>query len=253
MEQSIAALEVALWPHLQALGVTEVRFVVLGTPERADLYVGWRGAPIADLTNAQVHDVVSTYFPASFSYHMLQVSRIERLPETDPTVLEAQRKIRRPTVGMVLTLGLLISLPLAFMVGQLVFNRGDLLVTAPLNGAGTSEARFVATGDSVALWASLDGAWTQNDGGRTHRKIMPVHYEIDVVRDGKPVQHLSLDTRESSAQLKLICTVAPDCEVYLQDLPVAPGPVLLKVTGTPRADVIRVDDMSINVREATFF
>jgi hypothetical protein len=254
MEQSIAALEAALWPRLQSAGVAELRFVVLGTPARADLYVGWRAAPGAELTNAQVHEVVSTHFPASVSYHMLQVSRIERLPETDPSILEAQRKIRRPTVGMVVTLGLLVSLPLAFLVGQFAFSRGELMVTAPLKGAGKSEARFVATGDSVALWASLDGAWTRNDGGKTHRKIMPVHYEIDVIREGKVAQHLSVDTREASGQLKLVCTVAPDCEVYLLDLPeMAPGPVLLQVEGKPRADVVRVDDMSINVRKATFF
>ncbi|MEZ4222231.1 MAG: protein phosphatase 2C domain-containing protein [Polyangiaceae bacterium] len=42
MEQSVAALEAAIWPQLQPLGVTELRFVVLGTSARAEFYVGSR-------------------------------------------------------------------------------------------------------------------------------------------------------------------------------------------------------------------
>ncbi|MBK7585976.1 MAG: hypothetical protein IPI67_38045 [Myxococcales bacterium] len=252
--QDAQLLEATLRPRLEAIGVESVDIVVQGSRSKAAYYVGYRLRPGATCSASDISEVVSLYFPAAVSYFSLQVLRAERLPETDPSVLEAQRKLRRPTASMLIFFGVLLAIPLVLVLGPAVSGRGDLLVTAGLRGAGSAEARFVANGKPIALWASLDGSWSKSSSSKTLRKILPVHYEVDAFLDGKLVHHWSIDTQTGRTQQKLFCTMAPDCEIFLEETPpLGPGPVLLKVTGTPRDDVVRVDDMSLNVRKATFF
>lgn len=247
-------LEATLTPRLQATGVEHVEIVARGVPRSASYWVGYRLASGSHTAEREVAEVVNVYFPGALSYRMLRIVPVERLPETDPTLVEEQRRLRRPTWQMLLFFGLLGALPLGVVLAFTVGGTGELIVTAPLEGAGSAEARFVATGKPVALWASLDGSFTRNAGSKALNKILPVHYEVDVIQNGKPVHHLAIDTQAKRPSQKLICSIAPRCEVYLEDLPpLAPGPVLLKVQGSPRDDVTRVADMSLLVRKGTFF
>ncbi|MBK7586079.1 MAG: hypothetical protein IPI67_38580 [Myxococcales bacterium] len=254
MVECTQLLEATITPRLNALGVEHVEIVARGVPRSARYWVGYRLAPGVQRTQRELAEEVKLYFPGALSYMMLQVVPVERLPETDPGILEEQKRLRRPTWQMFVFFGVLGAIPLTLLLGFTVFGRGDLIVSAPLRGAGASEARFVSDGKSLALWASLDGSFSRNAGSKTLNKILPVHYEIDVVHEGKLVHHLSIDTQVGRASQKLNCTMAPDCEVYLEDLPpLGSGPVLLKVQGTPREDVTRVTDMSLLVRKGTFF
>lgn len=255
MRECAELIESTLMPRLQPLGVAGIDIVAAGSPGAGRYSIGYRAAPGAAPRSSDVADVVRTYFPGSLSCQMLQVVPIEKLrvPETDPSILEAQRKLRRPTWQMIVFFCVLGAIPVGWLLSFTLFSRGDLLVTAPLRGAGTAEARFTSNGEPIALWASLDGSGTGSPGSRTLRKILPVHYEIDVILDGKPIQHLSVDTQVSRPNQKLFCTMAPDCEIYLMEVQIPAGPVLLKVQGKPGDVVGRVDDMSLNVREGTFF
>lgn len=254
MLESARILLDAVGPRLAALGVEHVEIVARGVPRAGRYWVGYRLAPGVGRTRRELLEEVKTYFPGALSYQMLQVVPVSELPETDPSVLEAQRRIRRPTVGMIVFFAVLLAVPAALLLVPLLFGTGELIVTAPLAAAGSAEARFVATGKPVALWASLDGAFSGSAGSKTLNKILPVHYEIDVLHDGQLVRHLTIDTQRGRPQQKIVCTMAPDCEVYLEDLTGLPaGPVLLKVQGKPAENVTHVRDMSIQVRKATFF
>lgn len=254
MVECAQLLEATIGPRLRAMGVEHVEIVARGVPRSARYWVGYRLAPGVQRSQRELAEEVSLYFPGALSFSMLQVVPVERLPETDPTILEEQRRLRRPTWQMFVFFGVLGAIPLTVLFGFLVLGTGELIVTAPLRGAGAAEARFVANGESLALWASLDGSFSRNAGSKTLNKILPVHYEVDVIQNGKLLHHLSIDTQVGRGNQKLHCTMAPDCEVYLEDLPrLGPGPVLLKVRGTPREDVTDVKDMSLQVRKGTFF
>lgn len=244
----------AVGPKLTALGAVQVEIVARGAPRAGRYWVGYRLAPTAQRTQHEMAEEVRLNFPAALTYQLLKVVPIEELPETDPTVLAERRKLRRPTWPMIVFFGVLVLVPVGFLVATLVGGRGELIVTARLRSAGSAEARFVATGSAVALWAELDGSFAGNAGSKTLNKILPVHYDVDVIRDGKVVRQLSIDTQAPRPSQKLYCSVAPDCEIYLEELRDLPsGPVLLKVRGTPSKDVTRVENMSLNVRKATFF
>jgi hypothetical protein len=241
-------------PRLAAMGVEHVEIVARGAPRAGRYWVGYRLGDGVQRTQRELADEVRLYFPGALTYQLLKVVPVAELPETDPAVLAEQKKLRRPTWAIVAFFALVVIAPVGFLIFSLVGGRGELIVTARLKSAGTSEARFVATGQTVALWAQLDGSFSRNAGSKTLNKILPVAYEIDVIQGGKVLRHLSIETQTPRPSQKLFCSVAPDCEIYLEDLRDLPsGPVLLRVRGTPRADVTRVEDMSLNVRKGTFF
>ena len=145
---------------------------------------------------------------------------------------------------------------LTIFLGPLLFGRGELLASAGLHAAGTTTVAFQVPEDGLTLWASLDGDWTGagHEGSATRNDTLPIHYELDLVQSGRVVHHLAVDTQGPRLVEKRYCTMAPDCEILLMELPpLAKGPAELRVVGRPRADVTHVDDMSLNVRRATFF
>ncbi|MCK6531919.1 MAG: hypothetical protein L6Q84_03015 [Polyangiaceae bacterium] len=246
-------LHAAIEAPLRSMGVVHVEIVARGTPNAGKYWVGYRLAPGMQRSQRELTEQVKLSFPGTLSCQLLSVVPVERLPETDPGVIEEQRRLRRPTFGMVVFFGMLALVPLGF-VGYMLFGmRGDLIVTAPLKGAGTAEARFVATGGDLALWASLEGSGSGSPGSKALRKILPVRYDIEVIHDGKLLHTLSVETQRRRPNQRLICTMAPNCEVYLEDLPkLPPGPVLLRVKGTPAPVFTSVKDMSLLVRKGTF-
>ena len=122
-----------------------------------------------------------------------------------------------------------------------------------LNGAGTADAHFQATGAPVVLWADTDGKWRGPNSRYSH---FPVHYEIDVLSKGSKVAHVSCDTQDTK---EAVCGVrtsdgdthSGDCELKLAcALPAIPaGDCVLQVTGTPGKEALEVKKMSINVRD----
>ena len=254
MQRCAEMLYAAIETPLRTLGVTHVEIVARGAPSAGKYWVGYRLAPGVQRSQRELTEQVKLSFPGTLSCDLLSVVPAERLPETDPGVIQEQRRLRRPTLGMIVLFGLLALIPISW-VGYMLFGmRGDLIVTAPLSGAGSAEARFVATGGDLALWASLNGSSSSSPGSKTLRKILPVRYDIEVIHDGKLLHTLSVETQRSRPSQKLVCTRAPDCEVYLEDLPkLPPGPVLLRVKGTPHPDFTHVKDMSLLVRKGTFF
>jgi len=254
MQQCAEMLHAAIEAPLRALGVAQVEIVARGSPSAGQYWVGYRLAPGMQRSQRELTEQVKLSFPGSLSCQLLSVVPAERLPETDPIVIQEQRRLRRPTFGMIAFFGAIALIPIGW-VGWMMFGaRGDLIVTAPLRGAGTAEARFVSMGDELGLWASLDGRGTGSPGSKTLRQILPVRYDIEVIHDGKPLHTLSVETQRNRPNQKLFCTISPNCEVYLEDLPkLPPGPVLLRVKGTPHASVTSVKDMSLLVRKGTFF
>lgn len=247
-------LEATARPLLEKLGARRVDVVALGRPGWVKYWVGYELAPGVERTRKEMEAPVVLGFPQTLSYVQLSVVPVEELP--DEAMEEQAAAIRRPAWGTRIGFGLFALVFLGVFASPVLFGRGKLIVAAPLRGAGSAEARFNSDGEPVELWASLDGSWTGTSGGRAHKtlaKILPVHYEIDVVQGDQVVRHLSLDTQVGRPSQKLRCTVGSDCEVFIVDLPVAAGPVLLRVAGTPREDVTEVTDMSLNVREGTFF
>lgn len=257
LEEGAQLLEATVRPILEKLGAVRVDIVARGSPGWVKYWVGYQLGPGVQRTEREMNDPVVFAFPASLTYTQLSVVPVERLPETDPGMLAAERALRRPPLKTMIGFGIVALIFVGVFGAPLFFGRGGLLGTAPLRGAGTAEARFVSEGEAVELWASLDGSWTgkpNTNSSKTLRKIVPVHYEVDLVHDGKVVRHLSLDTQVSRPSQKIYCSFAPDCEVFVVDVPpLPPGPILVRVTGTPRDDVTQVDDMSLNVRKGTFF
>jgi hypothetical protein len=133
--------------------------------------------------------------------------------------------------------------------------RGKLLATAHLTSPGTAEVHFRGSSKSFSLWSDYDGTWT---GAHKHSR-MPLHYDIEVLENGKSLAKLSCNTESSGGTA--VCGSETtfggehtgNCEVKLDcSLPtLAPGDVTLKVAGkyADPTRVKRVSNMSINVRE----
>jgi hypothetical protein len=145
----------------------------------------------------------------------------------------------------------LAGLPLVFVLAMSTMGcRGKLVGTAELLGPGTTEASFEASGKQLTLWADTDGKWR---GGENSK--MDVSYEIDVVRGGANLAHLSCSTASSGTQVCGTSTTInsahdADCEIALAcKLPdLAAGTFQLKVTGRTGPNVTLVRKMSLNVR-----
>jgi hypothetical protein len=130
--------------------------------------------------------------------------------------------------------------------------RGKPVGRAELRGDGATEARFVASGRPLELWADTNGSWSGSKNG-----YMMLHYEIDVLAGSKPIGHVTCDTQGTSSFV--VCGThndifgeqSGDCELRLDcQLPPLPnGEITLKVVGRKGPNVKKVKDMSINVRE----
>jgi len=131
--------------------------------------------------------------------------------------------------------------------------RGKLYGTAPLSGPGTAEVTFTSTGAPVYLWADTDGSW---EGAASRHSYFPVHYEVEVLSQGKPIGHVSCSTEGASEQVcgsrtSVNGSHKGDCEIKLPcALPSIPaGPATLRVTGAPGKEATDVRKMSVNVRD----
>lgn len=243
----------AIRPALEARGVTEIRIVVRGKPGRAEYFVGYRFGAGAERSASQIREDASAYWPAAVRYQSLFAVKIENLPVVEPELVAAQAKIRGPwwRLWPVYVLALGVG---AFFVSQIAFGRGDLVASAGLRAAGSASTTFESKGEPLSLWADLDGYFTGSAGSETLDDILPVHYEVDFVQGGTVVRHVSVDTQVRRTVQKKYCTVAPTCEVFLQELsPFPPGPVEMRVTATPAPNVTRVSNLSLGVRESGFF
>ncbi len=242
----------ALRPALEALGVEALEVVLIGPAGRRELHVGYRLRAGATTPRRELHDAASVRVPASVDYHSFRVCGLNELPLDDPELAaETSRALggrRRAVIAIVgvAVLGAAIASPL-------LFGRGTLVARAGIRVAGGSSVASFAGGERLVLWATLDGSYRGSAGSKTLRKILPVHYEIDLRQNGKLLHHLAVDTQVRRPVQSLYCTIAPDCEVLLQDLPALPsGPIQLRATATPRADVTSVVDLSLNVRRPGF-
>lgn len=251
-EQAVLVLETAR-EALEPLGVDRIELVVGGRLGHAEYHVGYGFGEERARVQAGLRSAVSVRLPAAVDYHLLQVCPIARLPVTDPGLLEERRKLRGPWWRM-WPVALLVAPLAAFFVGQIFFGRGTLVASVGLRGPGHGTTTFTAGADPLALWADLDGAFRGATGSSTLDDILPVHYEIDLLRGGAVVHHLSVDTQRRRSVQKKYCTVAPECEVFLLELPpLPPGPIELRATGAPAPNVTSVVNMSLNVRESGFF
>lgn len=254
LAQDAALLEATLRPKLAAIGVEHVEIAALGPKGRAQFWVGYRLAQGIQVAKGEVRETVNVHWPAAVDRYSLQICKVEDLPalDDDPRLRAAKKALARPAWVPFVLMGVLAVAAIGFVLSQTVLARGDLLASAPLRGAGEAVVRFTSTGEPVALWADLDGRWTGSADSSLLNDILPVHYEIDFVKSGRIVRHVSVDTQVRRPVSRKICTVAPDCEIYLMDLaPFPPGPIEARVRGTPRGDVTAVAKMFLYVREVT--
>jgi len=256
LAQDAALLEATLLPRLAAIGVERIEIAALGRKGRAQFWIGYRLAAGAEAAKGQIRETVSVYWPAAVDYHSMAVCTLESLPATDddPSLRAAKKALARPAWVPFVAMGALAVLAVGFVLSQTLLARGTALGSALLHGAGEAVVRFQSTGEPVALWADLDGRWTGSADSSTLNEILPVHYELDFIQRGRTVRHVSVDTQVRRPVVRHICTVAPDCEIYLMELaPLPAGPVEVRVRGTPRRDVTSVRKMSLHIREASSF
>jgi hypothetical protein len=245
-------VEAAARPRLEALGAATVEAVVrVHKTGGFDVWVGYTLKPGVGRTQREMKDALMGPIPG-VDVACLNVVPASMLPLDDPELVEAKRKLRNPKA--MIAAGVILAL-VGVLAAMLFFNRGDLLVRAELGGPGQAVVQLASGAEGLELWASLDGHWTQGGDSKVERKIVPVRYEVDFVQAGRVVKHLSLDTREPQVGgYQLVCSFAPDCDILLAELPpLPPGPVEVRVTGQPRSDVTEIEDMSLEVRAATWF
>jgi len=133
--------------------------------------------------------------------------------------------------------------------------RGKLLATAHLTAPGSAEVHFRGGGKSYKLWSDYEGSWR----GSQKNARMPLHYDVEVIQNGKSLAKLSCDTESNGgtavcgSQTRVNDQHTGNCEVSLTcGLPeLGPSDVTLKVTGkyADPSRVSHVSNMSLNVRE----